>query len=75
MLCYEKKARLAKACPFCGNGVVKTHKTEWLKEGNIKVVMIKCDNCGAEVHAYTNECDPAGGYRKALKMWNRRATA
>lgn len=73
-LSYEVKAKLAKKCPFCGSDKIKTDDPEWLKNGDLEVVRIKCDECGAEVTAYTNGCDPIGGYREALKMWNRRAS-
>ena len=74
ILSYEVKAKLAKKCPFCGCGTIKTKKPEWIREGDLKVVVIKCDNCGAEVRAHTEECDPSAGYREALKLWNRRAS-
>ena len=69
---FETRAKLAKKCPFCGSNVIKTKKPERVREGDLKVVVIKCDNCGAEVHAHTEECDPDTGYRIALKLWNRR---
>lgn len=71
---YEVKAKLAKKCPFCGSDRIKTHDPEWLKKGNHEVVTIRCDECGAEVNAYTDGCDPINGYCKALKIWNRRAS-
>ena len=74
LLSYEVKAKLAKKCPFCGSEIIKTNDAEWIKNGDLKVVIIKCDECGAEVRAYTDECDPIGGYREALKLWNRRAS-
>ena len=74
ILNYEVRAKLAKKCPFCGSDRIKTQDAEWLKNGDLKVVPIMCDECGAEVRAYTDECDPIGGYREALKIWNRRAS-
>lgn len=70
---YEIKAKLAKKCPFCGSDRIKTDQAEWIKNNELMVVRIMCDECGAEVRAYTDVCDPVGGYREALTKWNRRA--
>lgn len=74
LLSYEVEAKLAKKCPFCGCERIKTKQPEWVRIHDIKAVSIKCDNCGAEVTAYTDECDFYAGYREALKLWNRRAS-
>ena len=71
---HEERAKLVKKCPFCGSSVIKTDNPEWIKEHEIEVIKIQCDECGAEVRAYTHECDPISGYREALKIWNRRAS-
>jgi len=72
MMNYETKARLAKKCPFCGSKKIVTKRADFLRDGNLLTTEIKCDACGAEVRVYTDECDPAKGYREALKVWNRR---
>ena len=69
------KAKLAKRCPCCGSTNIKMDDPKWLKENNLRLVEIWCEDCKltAEAHVVLDGKDLADAYRVALRRWNRRA--
>ena len=67
----EVRARLAKPCPFCGCGMVKTDRPAFFREHKLEATSITCDRCGAQVYGMGSDFNTA--YHEALKLWNRRA--
>ena len=74
---WEKIARLAKPCPFCGSRKVITETSDHFEDAvNKTCTYIRCSECGVEIYG---EADIDGVYynqaqRNVLKVWNRRAS-
>ena len=77
---WEKRAALAKPCPFCGSKRVVTETKDNFYYGNMSCTYIKCLNCGAIL--FGEVVNENGSYERTyneaqrivLKMWNRRAS-
>lgn len=75
---WEKIARFAKPCPFCGSHRVITENKENFDDAvNKSCTYIRCENCGVSIYG-----DPVVGgidyneaQRNVLKVWNRRVSA
>ena len=75
---HERKARLTRACPFCGSRNIKT-TAKWFyveKYTDTGSIMMECDNCHA--NNWSQPMIPNLSYNDAMKMavkkWNRRAS-
>jgi DNA-directed RNA polymerase subunit RPC12/RpoP len=72
---FEVKARLTKACPYCGSRNIVTIAPKAYRDNGLRCNWITCEDCGARVSGYSNdEGDYNTAYREALKVWNRRAS-
>ena len=79
---WEKKAYLAKPCPFCGSKDLVTENKDNFEDSNKSCTYIECLNCGVTVYGDVKS-DANGSYestydeaqRAVLRKWNRRVSA
>ena len=75
---FQTKAKLAKACPFCGcKNIIMTSKWRYLdREYQDGTMMIQCNNCKAELWNFPRtEMNYNEACRAMIKVWNKRVTA
>ena len=73
---FEVKAKLTKACPYCGSRNITTINPEAFRKSGLTCNWITCDNCGVRMSGYSEEAgDYNTAYRESLKLWNRRVSA
>ena len=80
---WEKKAHLAKPCPFCGGKEVFTESKENFEDSSKTCSYIECLNCGVTMWGDLGNRNVNGSYectydeaqRAVLRKWNRRASA
>lgn len=73
---WQRYARLAKPCPFCGGRRLVTESRESFDSSkNKSCTYIECLDCGATIYgeAVVEGTDYNTAQRNALKLWNRRA--
>lgn len=82
MFDYQRRIPIAKPCPLCGSEKIISEKKSNYEKNNKCCTYIQCDECGLEVYGDPEfktgsgyEMDYSTALKRALKKWNRRATA